>query len=62
MSVVDIFQKAIEFDESAVVHSVEAEIVSGSEVSSILNHGLIATMDEVGQRFSQGDLFVPEML
>jgi len=35
---------------------------AGSNVSDILDKGLIATMDEVGERFSKGLIFVPQML
>ena len=35
---------------------------AGSNASDILNKGLIATMDEVGERFSKGLIFVPQML
>ena len=32
------------------------------DVESILNDGLISAMDHVGEKFSSGELFVPEML
>ena len=32
------------------------------EVKTILNEGLVAAMDVVGQRFESGELFIPEML
>jgi len=32
------------------------------EVKTILNEGMIAAMDVVGQRFESGELFIPEML
>ena len=32
------------------------------EVKTILNQGLIAPMDIVGQRFESGELFIPEMI
>lgn len=35
---------------------------SGDTVQEILNDGLIAAMDEVGEQFSKGNLFVPQML
>jgi len=35
---------------------------AGDNISDILNKGLIATMDEVGERFSKGLIFVPQML
>ncbi len=34
----------------------------GVEVKTILNEGLIAAMDVVGQCFESGELFIPEML
>lgn len=34
----------------------------GVEVKTILNEGLMAAMDVVGQRFESGELFIPEML
>lgn len=35
---------------------------AGSNVNDILNKGLIATMDEIGERFSKGLIYVPQML
>lgn len=35
---------------------------SGKDPQEILNQGLIAAMDIVGERFAQGKLFVPQML
>lgn len=62
MSVRDIFEAVVEFDEAKVRDLVAAELAAGTPVEDILNLGLIAAMDEVGERFSAGDLFVPEML
>jgi len=62
MSVQDIFQAVVVFDEAEVRKQVLAEIAAGTPVDDILNNGLIAAMDEVGEKFSCGDLFVPEML
>jgi 5-methyltetrahydrofolate--homocysteine methyltransferase len=62
MSVRDIFTAVIEFDEDQVIELVNQELKAGTPVDEILNQGLIAAMDDVGERFSQGDLFVPEML
>ncbi|MBN1535427.1 MAG: corrinoid protein [Anaerolineales bacterium] len=41
---------------------VNQALSDGMEPSVILNNGLIAAMNEVGQRFESGDFFVPEML
>jgi len=35
---------------------------AGSNANDILNKGLIATMDEIGERFSKGLIYVPQML
>jgi len=35
---------------------------AGSNVNDILNKGLIATMNEIGERFSKGLIYVPQML
>jgi 5-methyltetrahydrofolate--homocysteine methyltransferase len=62
MAISDIFQAVLSFNEAQVVELVKAELDSGTEVGSILNDGLIGAMDEVGGKFSAGELFVPEML
>ena len=62
MAVKDIFERVLAFDEAAVPGLVEAELKAGTKVEEILDQGLIGAMDEVGQRFSEGSLFVPEML
>ena len=41
---------------------VASALAGGSTAETILKEGLIAAMDEVGRRFEEGDLFVPEML
>lgn len=62
MSLTDIYQNVIEGDASAVESGVKAAIEAGTAPGEILNQALIAAMDEVGQRFEEGDFFVPEML
>ncbi|MCB8815919.1 corrinoid protein [Desulfosporosinus shakirovi] len=62
MSVQTIYDAVIEFNIDKVVSLVEAEIKIGTDVSEILSNGLIGAMDEVGQRYSEGEFFVPEML
>ncbi|MBL7225165.1 MAG: corrinoid protein [Desulfobacteraceae bacterium] len=41
---------------------VEAAIEGGIDPNSIIDQGLVAAMDVVGQQFSDSDIFVPEML
>lgn len=62
MSIQDIFNGVINLESEKVVESVKKEISAGTDISLILNDGLIAAMDEVGRRFSAGEFFVPEML
>jgi len=62
MAVKDIFNAILAYDEATVKAQTQAELDGGTDIATILNEGLIAPMDEVGERFSAGDLFIPEML
>jgi 5-methyltetrahydrofolate--homocysteine methyltransferase len=62
MTTQDIFNAVLAFDEETVKAKTQAELDGGTDISAILNDGLISAMDEVGERFSAGELFVPEML
>jgi len=62
MTTQDIFNAVLAFDEATAVAKTQAEIDAGTAIETILNDGLIGAMDEVGERFSAGELFVPEML
>ena len=62
MSIQDIFNAVIAFDETTVAAKTQAELDAGTDINAILNDGLIGAMDEVGEKFSTGELFVPEML
>lgn len=62
MAIQDIYQAVLSLDIEKVKQLVQRELDSGASIEAVLNDGLIAAMDEVGQKFSDGDLFVPEML
>jgi len=62
MSLENVFQAVIGLDVDKVVSEVNGELEAGTEANVILNDGLIKAMDEVGERFSAGETFVPEML
>jgi len=62
MSISKVYDAVLEFDDELVVESVENEVGKGTDISNILNNGLISAMDEVGRLFSEGEFFVPEML
>ena len=62
MIMTDILNSVIEFNKTAVVDHVTAAIKKGIPIDDILNKGLIAAMDVVGEKFTSGEIFVPEML
>jgi 5-methyltetrahydrofolate--homocysteine methyltransferase len=62
MTVRDIFNAVLGFDKELVVENVHKELSHGTSVSVILKEGLIAPLDEIGQKFTAGEIFLPEML
>jgi len=62
MDLKDIYQNVIDGQAPEVEAGVKAAIAAGIGAEDILKNGLIAAMNEIGQRFEAGDLFVPEML
>jgi 5-methyltetrahydrofolate--homocysteine methyltransferase len=62
MSIKDVYQAVIDFDEEATPELVKKELDAGTDIQKLLQEGLISAMDYVGKKFSEGDLFVPEML
>ena len=62
MAIKDIYEGVLTFQVEKVKQLTQAELDAGTDVQTILNEGLIGAMDEVGQKFSEGILFVPEML
>jgi 5-methyltetrahydrofolate--homocysteine methyltransferase len=55
-------QAVLEGDADEAARLVQEHLDEGAVALDILDNGLIAAMDEVGARFSAGDLFIPEML
>ena len=62
MQLETIFQNITKGKVADVESGVQAALDSGVSPEDILNNALIAAMDDVGQRFEDGDFFVPEML
>lgn len=62
MSLKDIYQNVIDGQADPVKSGVQAELDAGTSAETILNEALITAMDYVGQRFEEGEFFVPEML
>ncbi len=49
-------------DVNAAVAETHRALEAGTSAQDILDKGLIATMNQVGDRFSSGQIFVPQML
>jgi len=49
-------------DVQTAVTETQKALDTGQKVRGIVDNGLIAAMDEVGEKFSKGQLFVPQML
>jgi 5-methyltetrahydrofolate--homocysteine methyltransferase len=62
MSIQEIYQAVMEYDEEEVPVLIQAELDAGTDVRKILEEGLIAALDVIGVQFSAGTIFVPEML
>ena len=55
-------EAVIKGDIQTAVAGTQSALDAGSNVQDILDKGLIAAMDEVGEKFSTGQMFVPQML
>ena len=62
MSIENIFQSIVQLKRDEIADLVQAEIDASTDIGVILEEGLINAMGEVGNQFSAGELFVPEML
>jgi len=55
-------EAVIKGDIKTAVAETQSALDAGSGARDILDKGLIAAMDEVGERFAEGVIFVPQML
>jgi 5-methyltetrahydrofolate--homocysteine methyltransferase len=62
MDLKQIFENVIEGAAPGVEAGVKQALAEGIGADVILKDALIAAMDEVGARYEEGDIFVPEML
>ncbi len=62
MDLKTIFDNVIEGVAPSVEAGVKEALAAGIGADVILKDALIAAMDEVGARYEEGDIFVPEML
>jgi 5-methyltetrahydrofolate--homocysteine methyltransferase len=57
-----IIDAVLNFDQEKTAQLVQACLDQDTDALTILDQALIAAMDEVGRRYSEGIFFVPEML
>lgn len=62
MSIQEIYDAVMAYEDEEVAELVQAEVDAGTDIEKILNEGLISPLDIIGEEFSAGTLFVPEML
>jgi len=55
-------ERLIAGDEAALVQMVKDALDGGTQAKEILNQGLIAGMDIVGEKMENEDMFIPEVL
>jgi 5-methyltetrahydrofolate--homocysteine methyltransferase len=58
----DIYNAVIEGKVDDAAQSVEQGINVGIDVDEILKKGLLSAMDLVGERFGEGDIFIPQVI
>ncbi len=54
MTVDGIYDAVMAFDDARVVELIEAELEAGTDVNLILDEGMIAALDDIGEQFSEG--------
>lgn len=63
MTIIEEIASAIETGKAKIiVDLVQSALDAGEDPMIILNSGMVSAMDRIGERFSRGEAFVPEML
>lgn len=58
----DIYQAVVEGKVEDACAGVEAALSSGTDADEILNRALVPAMDLVGEKFGEGEYFIPQVL
>jgi len=58
----EIHDLVVEYKKDAIIGKVDKALNEGIDAETILQDGLIAAMDVVGEKYSSGEMFIPEML
>ncbi len=61
-NLLEIADAVLDYDGEQVERLVNRELDAGTPVKQVLDIGLIEPMDDIGEQFSTGEIFVPEML
>lgn len=61
-SIKDLTELVISADIEKVKETTAALLAAGEDPLKLINEGLIPGINEVGERFKEGNLFVPEMM
>jgi 5-methyltetrahydrofolate--homocysteine methyltransferase len=57
-----IYQGIVEGQQDVVTAGVDAALTAGLPARAILEEGMLASMEEVGRLFEEGECYVPEMM
>jgi 5-methyltetrahydrofolate--homocysteine methyltransferase len=57
-----LIEAVIKGDINTAVAETQKALDAGTNINDIINQGLITGMDDVGEKFSKGQFFVPQML
>lgn len=58
----DVYQLVVRGKAKVIAATVQEALDAGCNPEELLNDGMIRAMDEVGEKFKNGEVFVPEML
>ncbi|WP_303867292.1 corrinoid protein [Acetobacterium wieringae] len=62
LNIADLGQFVIDGDEEGIIENVNLLIEAKTDPIAIINEGLLSGMNVVGEKFKNGDMFVPEVL
>lgn len=62
MAIADVYKLVERGKSKLIAAAVEEALEDGDAAVDILNEGMIKAMDSVGEKFKNGEIFVPEML
>jgi len=58
----EVFEMVMKGKTKIIAEKVTEALEAGEDPNMLLNEGMIAAMDELGARFTNGEIFVPEMM